>query len=176
MIGSINDGFLRRREAFPFVVFRLEQLGRGKLIHRQLGLGLRKGPRAVVESEGIAVGGKDEWDVESLGVSERLLHAACDLVFVVLRLDHGDWRFAAGVEQVIRFFPLASCDQFPPDDDTARSEEVFLPHLGHLIPPRRLDGRRDELGADVRLSEGFFVHGSSEPHSHTNPSLRACFQ
>ena len=37
-------------------------------------------------------------------------------------------------------------------------DRVLLPHLRHLVPTRGLDGRSDELGADVRLGEGLFVH------------------
>jgi hypothetical protein len=53
---------------------------------------------------------------------------------------------------------LAARDQLAADDDPAFREADFLTNLRHLIPPGPLDGRRDELRADVAFAEGGLVH------------------
>ena len=41
----------------------------------------------------------------------------------------------------------------------AFGETDLLANLRYGIPARLLDGRRDELGADVAFAEVFFIHG-----------------
>ncbi len=43
-----------------------------------------------MERKGIAIGRKDKWDIEGRGVTERLLDATGNFVFVILRLDDGN--------------------------------------------------------------------------------------
>lgn len=48
-------------------------------------------------------------------------------------------------------------DQLSADDDAALGKSDFLADLHHPVPARALDGRTDELGADVAFAKVFLV-------------------
>jgi len=79
-------------------------------------------------------------------------------VVVVLRLDDGDGDVGLVVEDEVRELPLAARDEPPADDDPALGEVHVLADLRHLVPSRPLDGRQDELRADVAFAELLLVH------------------
>lgn len=45
-----------------------------------------------------------------------------------------------------------------PYDDAAVTDRVLFANLGMQIPPRLLDGRCDELGADIPFAESLLGH------------------
>ena len=92
------------------------------------------GAGAVVKNEAVAVGGKDEGDVQSLGIVESLLHAVADAVVVVFGLDDGDGDIGLVVEDVVGTLGLATGDKLAPDDDAALGESDLLADLHHRIP------------------------------------------
>lgn len=49
--------------------------------------------------------------------------------------------------------------QFAADNTTALGESDFLANLQHLIPPRSLQRRRDELRANISFGERAFIEG-----------------
>ena len=111
-----------------------------------------------MEDEAVAVGGEDEGDIEGCGVIEAPAACRRRRVVVVLGLDEGDRDVGLVVEDVVGAFGLAAGDQLAADDDPALGEADLLANLGHLIPARLLDGRGDELGADVAFAEELLVH------------------
>lgn len=48
--------------------------------------------------------------------------------------------------------------QAAPHDDAAVTDRVLFANLGMKIPPRLLDGRCDELGADIPFAESLLGH------------------
>ena len=111
-----------------------------------------------MEDKAVAVGRKHERDVERRGVVESLLHAVADAVVVVLGLDQRDRDVGLVVEDVVGTLGFASGDQLAANDDAALGEADLLADLHHFIPARLLNGRGDELGADVAFAEVFLVH------------------
>ena len=79
---------------------------------------------------------------------------------VVLGFDNGDGDIGLVIEDVVGALGFAAGDEPAPDDDPALGEADFLADLGELVPAGLLQGRGDELGADVALAEGFLVHGA----------------
>ncbi len=82
-------------------------------------------------------------------------------MIVVLCLDNGDWHIGFEVQDVVRLLRFASLDSLPAHDHPATSEEGFLADLCHQIPFCTVDScdrGRNELAADVCLSELFLVH------------------
>jgi hypothetical protein len=87
-----------------------------------------------MEHEAVAIGRKDEGNVERVGVLQRLLHAVADAVVVVLGLNKSKGDVRLVVENVIGAFGLAAGDELAPDDDPPLGEANFLANLRHLIP------------------------------------------
>ena len=113
-----------------------------------------------MEDEAVAVGGKYKGDIQGLGVMQPLLHPVADGVGVVLGLDQGDGYVGLVIEDVVGPLALATADQLAAHDDAALGEADLLANLRHLVPPGLAQGRCDELGADVTLTEAFLVHCS----------------
>ena len=111
-----------------------------------------------MEHEAVAVRGEHEGDIERRGVVEALLHAVADAVGVVLGLDQRDRDVRLVVENVVGPLGLAARDQLAAHDDPALGEIDLLANLHHLVPPGALDGRQDELRADVAFGEASLVH------------------
>lgn len=78
---------------------------------------------------------------------------------VVLALYDGDGDVRLEVEDVVCGFTLLPRNKLAPNDEAALCETALLAELRYLIPACLLDGRGDELGADIALAEVFLVHG-----------------
>ena len=124
--------------------------------------------------EGVAIGAVSEGDIEDLGVFERLLYAGPDDLIIVFRLDYGDGDARLVEKEVVRFLGFTALDRLAANDDSAFREVYFLPKLGHHIPFAVWTDkcRSDELGADVRFGEFFFVHLSDLINAEREPRVR----
>jgi hypothetical protein len=120
-------------------------------------------PGAVVEDEAVAVRGKDEGNVKRGGVVKALLHAVADAVVVVLGLDQRDRDVRLVVENEVGLLRLAARHELAAHDDPALGEIDLLQNLHHLVPAGALDGRQDELRADIAFGESALVHEDQPP-------------
>ncbi len=111
-----------------------------------------------MKDKAVAVGRKDERDVERRRVVEGLLHAVADAVVIVLGLDDGDRDIGLVIQNVVGAFGLAARDELSAHDDAAFRESNLLANLHHAVPARALDGGAYELGADIAFAEVLFVH------------------
>jgi hypothetical protein len=147
-------------DAFERFILLPEMVWRRESVERELGFDVPGFCGLVVEQEGVAVAAKDKRDVEGLGVrvTERLLDARVDGVVVVLGLDDREGNVRLVVEDVVCAFLFPTLVNFSPDVNAPIGEADFLANLGVDVPTRRHQAGRDELGADVALGEGFFVH------------------
>jgi hypothetical protein len=147
-------------DAFPGPVAGPETGGGWEAFQGEGGFLLRAGPSAVVEHEAVAIAGEDEWDIEGGGGFEGLLDAVANTVVVVLGLDDGQRDVGLVIEYVVGALGFATGDQPAANNDTALGEADLFADLGEFVPAGLLQGRGNELGADVALAEGFFVHGA----------------
>jgi hypothetical protein len=154
-----DDLFSLGGQALPGAIPGPKVLRRGEVGEREVRFLVGACVGAVVEDEGIAIGGKNEGDIESRGIFQSLLHPRADAVVVVLGLDQGDGNVRLVIEDVIGPLGLAAGDELAAHDDPALGEADFLADLREQVPAGRLDGGGDELRADVALAEVFFVHG-----------------
>ena len=115
---------------------------------------------AVVKDKPVAVGGKNERNIEGYGIIEGLLHAVADAVVVVLGLDDGDRDVRLVIKDIIGALGLPAGDEFPADNDAPFSKSDFLADLHHPVPARALDGGTDEFGADVAFAQILLIYGS----------------
>jgi hypothetical protein len=113
-----------------------------------------------MEHKAVAVGGKDERNVERGGVVKPLLHAVADVVVVVLGLDQRDRHIRLIVENEVGLLRLTARHEL---DDPALGEIDLLPNLHHLIPAGALDGRQNELRADIPFGQGPLIHEDQPP-------------
>jgi hypothetical protein len=113
---------------------------------------------AVVEDEGVAVGGEDKGHAERQGVIERLLHPGGDGEAVVLDLDDRDWD-AIVIEDVVGALGLAAGHQPAALDDAALGEIDLSANLGEFVPTGQKQGRSDEFDADVVFAQGLLADG-----------------
>ena len=150
-------------ESFPGAIARPQVSGRREGVETKVQLARRTGAGAVMEYEAVAVRTEDEGDLQRFGIVERLLHAVADAVGVVLRLDQGDRNVRLVVENKVGLLRLAARHQLAAHDDAALGEIDLLPNLHHLVPACALDGRQDELGADIALGEASLVHTGQPP-------------
>lgn len=104
---------------------------------------------AVVEEEAVAVGRKDEGDVERGGVIEGLLHPGADAVLVVFGFDQCDREVGFVEEDVIGTLGLAAGHDPAADGDPTFGEGMLFADLQHFVPTRAAERRCDELGANV---------------------------
>jgi hypothetical protein len=114
-----------------------------------------------VLEKGVAIGAVGKREIECFRVIERLLHSTADGVVVVLGLNNREGKVRFVGEDVIRFLRLPALDGFTADDDAPFREVDFLAHLRHHVPllaVRTHERGRDELRANVRFRERFFVH------------------
>jgi hypothetical protein len=125
-----------------------------------------------VFEEAVPVRAVGERDVQHLGVPKRLLHAVADGVVVVLGLDDRDREIGLVEEDVVRPLGRTPADQLATHDHPAVGEAHLLAYLRHHVPLRPLDGRRDELRADVTLGERLLVHPGSPLRSNRLRSTR----
>ena len=139
-----------------------EKLGRREGIHRQGGFHLLTEAGSVAEQETVAVRGEDEGHVQAFGVAQALLHPGADRVAVVLGLDDGQGKVLLPEEHVVRTLPLAALPELAPDDDLAIGEGEFAADLCLQVPPGRLDGRIDELHADIAFAEALLAHSTGK--------------
>ena len=153
-----DDGFDLGRQALPGAIACPQPGGRRESAKAEGGLPLGACARSVVEEESVAVGRKDEGDIQGLGVVQPLLHAVADGVSVVLGLDERDRNVWLVVENIVGALGLPARDQLAAHDDPALCKAHFLANLQQLVPPSLAQGRRDELGADVTFTETFLVH------------------
>ena len=91
-------------------------------------------------------------NVGGCGIVDGLLHAVADVVVVVLGLNDGDRDVGLVIKDVVSALGLAAGDEFSADDDASLGKSDFLADLRHPVPARALDGRADELGADVAFA------------------------
>ena len=111
-----------------------------------------------MKHEAVAVRGKDERNVQGLGVSQPLLQAAADGVGLVLGLDHGNRDVGLMVNDVVGPLALAPADQLALHDDSSLGVGDLLANLRHLLPSGLSQGARNELRADVAFREASLVH------------------
>ncbi|MDT4838060.1 hypothetical protein FQZ97_718060 [compost metagenome] len=146
-------------QALPPAVALPEFIRTGKLVEAQLGFHLLASAAAVVEQEAIAIAGKHEGHVQRLGITESLLHAGADGVLVVLGFDNCDGQVGLVIKNEVSAAGLATAMQLAAHDDAALGKADFLAHLFLDVPTGLLNGRGDELGADIPLGKRFLVHG-----------------
>ena len=77
---------------------------------------------------------------------------------VVLGFDDCDGDVQFVEEEVVGPAGLAPRHQLSTNDDPALPEAELLSNLHGVLPPSLLDGRRDELRADIPFGELFFIH------------------
>jgi hypothetical protein len=70
---------------------------------------------------------------------------------------------------VVGALRLAAGDEFPADDHPTGGERDFFADLSLHVPSGLLDGRRDELGADVPLGEVGLVQGAPRERQSSSP-------
>lgn len=97
----------------------------------------------------VAVAAESEGHFENFRIAQPLLHAVADAMVVILGLDDGDREVRCVVEDKVRTLGLAAGVELAADDDAALGEADFFPDLGGEVPSRLLQGRGNELGADV---------------------------
>src|SRR5690242_20622351 len=111
-----------------------------------------------MEYEPVAVRREDERDLQDFRVLQSLLHAVAYRVVVVLRLDDGNRDVRLVVEDVVGELRLPPSRHLPANMDLATSEVHLAPDLLVVVPSRSLNGRGDELRADVCFAEALLVH------------------
>ena len=111
-----------------------------------------------MKEEGVTVTAEDEWDIEDFGITQRLLDARAYGVIVVFRFDDGNGNVRFVVENVVGALPGSTGVHLPPNMDPAVGKADLFPYLGMDIPPGPDEMGRDELGANIALAEGVFVH------------------
>ncbi|GEM_PF-1842423 len=146
------------RQPFPGTVAGPEFSRSRKSIQRQRGFQLGAGPGAVMENKAVAIGGKDERDVERDGIVQRLLHPVANLVRIVLGLDQSDGPVGPVVEDVIGSLGLTPSNQLAAHDDPAFSEADLAPNLGGFVPAGACQVRRDVLRTNVAFTQELFAH------------------
>ena len=80
---------------------------------------------------------------------------------IVFGFNNRDWDVGLVIKDAVRPFRFAATDELAANDDAALGETDFLADLGHLIPTHLLDGRDDELGADVAFAEQLLIHAAN---------------
>jgi hypothetical protein len=160
-------------QALPRAVAAPQLVGRRELVETQKTLDGGRVARAVVEQEAVAVGREDERHVERGSVGQGLLHAAADGMGVVLGLDDREGEIGLVEEQVVGPLLLAAGGQLAANDDAAGRERVLAADLGMPVPPRRGEGGRDVVLADLRLVEGPLVGHRPSTELDAPPPWRA---
>jgi len=153
-----DDFFFVRGDAFPLAVFGPELLGCRELIEAKGSFLLGAESGAVVKDKPVAVGGKNERNIEGYGIIEGLLHAVADAVVVVLGFDDGDRDVWFVIKDIIGALGLPAGNEFSADDDAPFGKSDFLADLHHPVPARALDGGTDEFGADVAFAQVSLVY------------------
>lgn len=76
---------------------------------------------------------------------------------VVFRLYDSDGNVGLHAKDVVCPARRPAADETPAHDDPTLGDRVLFADLGHLVPPRPAQRRRDELRADVALTEPALV-------------------
>jgi hypothetical protein len=127
----------------------------------------------VVEDEPVTVRGEHERNLQRLGVIERLLNTVADAAAIVLGLDDRKGNVRLVIEDVIGPLGFATGHHPAADDHAPLREGDFLAKLGLLVPAGAPQGRRDELRADVPLTELLLVHAAIPIRNHGTRSTVA---
>ena len=125
-------------------------------MQRKLGLDiLGRTSRLVVGRKGVAVGAEGAGHIEDRGVVQRLLQTESDGVIVVLGLDDGDRNAEFLVKNVVGelLLLLVPARDITAHHDGAGGQRHLAADLGHRVPSRLLDARRNIEIADVGLAE-----------------------
>ncbi len=161
-------------EALPGAIARPQIGGRREGVEAEVRFDRGALAGAVVEHEAVAVRGKHEGNIQRRGIVEALLDAVADAVIVVLGLDQRDRDVRLVVENEVGLLRLAARHQLAAHDDPALGEIDLLPNLQHFVPAGALDGRQDELRADIAFGEASFIHDGHAVSPTDRRSCRLC--
>ncbi len=118
----------------------------------------------VVKQKTIAIGAEDEGYLQHFRIGQCLLHSVADRMAIVLGFDYGDGDIGLVEQHIISPFMFGAGVELAANDYPAFGKGKFFQDLGGYIPSRLLQGRRDELGADVALGELFFIQETAFPY------------
>ena len=111
------------------------------------------GQGGVAEDKAVAIAGDGEGNVQQRRVIDGLRHAGTDRMAVVFGLDHNQRDVGLVKQHVIgtEHGLFVAGGMVATHHHPARPQGVLAVNLLDRVPARLLDGRRDELFADIRF-------------------------
>ena len=116
--------------------------------------------RPIMDEKASPVAADRERGIQVLGIGQGLLHSCPNRVVGILGFNDRQGNPGPEVQDIVSPLALLTSAGHPPLDPDAACRVGHLPtDLSRRIPPSRLNGRGDELIADVGLGERAKVHG-----------------
>src|SRR5690554_3555407 len=133
-------------DALPLSVFLPEFVRGWELIERQLSLDLLIETGAVVEEESVAIGTKDEGNVQRVlaGVVEPLLHSGADGMIIVFGLDDGNREVGPIGQHKVSALALAAPDHITAHNNRPGGKINLFANL-ILAPAGAFERRHNEF-------------------------------